>query len=326
LIFINLPVITGKFSPFTENLLLPLNRTIITIGKWLGTVSGGRLVDLTSECMIKLEGNHTDACIAHLLDGSVRHGPNFDWVVAHIGGCFPEIVITRVLSVGLKSHQEMAKVNSVVGILGHLGSTHKPEIKACIYKMLVNSEDPLVIPFLLNLATLSSLMASTMMSVAAEVMNMDMVIKVSDLVPVWMKHDIYDNKEGGLVNLAVNLLIKHGTFGLVKNLLDFSSDNVAPNKDILQGCRQVLDQLLVELHTFVHGPGHSKKEDNSVIKEASLHWISLMDNYLFNGDIYQRKAVSLLLNCIFLQEGRTLTSMAFQVFYDSQIAESLQCR
>jgi hypothetical protein len=34
LIFINLPVITGKFSPFTENLLLPVNeiiyRTIIT--------------------------------------------------------------------------------------------------------------------------------------------------------------------------------------------------------------------------------------------------------------------------------------------------------
>jgi hypothetical protein len=35
LIFINLLVITGKFSPFTENLLLPVNkilyRTIITI-------------------------------------------------------------------------------------------------------------------------------------------------------------------------------------------------------------------------------------------------------------------------------------------------------
>jgi hypothetical protein len=34
LIFQNLPVITGKFSPFTENLLLPVNeilyRTIIT--------------------------------------------------------------------------------------------------------------------------------------------------------------------------------------------------------------------------------------------------------------------------------------------------------
>jgi hypothetical protein len=34
MIFQNLPVITGKFSPFTENLLLPVNeilyRTIIT--------------------------------------------------------------------------------------------------------------------------------------------------------------------------------------------------------------------------------------------------------------------------------------------------------
>ena len=34
--------------------------------------------------------------------------------------------------------------------------------------------------------------------------------------------------------------------------------------------------------------------------------------YLFGKDLYQRKAASLLLNCIFLQEGRTLTALALQ--------------
>ena len=37
-----------------------------------------------------------------------------------------------------------------------------------------------------------------------------------------------------------------------------------------------------------------------------------MDQYLFGKDLYQRKAASLLLNCIFLQEGRTLTALALQ--------------
>jgi hypothetical protein len=44
----------------------------------------------------------TESCIAALLDTSVRHAPHFDWVVAHIGSCFPHTVISRVLSVGLK--------------------------------------------------------------------------------------------------------------------------------------------------------------------------------------------------------------------------------
>ena len=37
-----------------------------------------------------------------------------------------------------------------------------------------------------------------------------------------------------------------------------------------------------------------------------------MDRYLFNGDSYQKKIVSMLLNYLFLQEGRTLTAMALQ--------------
>ncbi len=40
---------------------------------------------------------------------SVRHSPHFDWVVAHIGGCFPDTVINRVLNVGLKEFCQSAE-------------------------------------------------------------------------------------------------------------------------------------------------------------------------------------------------------------------------
>ena len=130
------------------------------------TTSGSKIADIAAECISRLNEEQTDNCISHLLDLSVRHGSNFDWAVAHIGGSFPQIVIMRVLIVGLKSQKEMAKVNSAVGILNHLGATHKSEIKVCVLKLLNESEDPLVIPYLLNLSSLSDLMASLIMSVA----------------------------------------------------------------------------------------------------------------------------------------------------------------
>ena len=65
------------------------------LNTWLGTVSGSKMVDLTAECMTRLNENQTDDCISHLLNLSVKYGSKFDWVVAHIGSCFPVIVITR---------------------------------------------------------------------------------------------------------------------------------------------------------------------------------------------------------------------------------------
>ena len=57
---------------------------------WLSTNSGSKIVDLSVECLSRLDENSTELCISHLLDSSVKFGSKFDWVVAHIGSCFPE--------------------------------------------------------------------------------------------------------------------------------------------------------------------------------------------------------------------------------------------
>ena len=41
-------------------------------------------------------------CIKPLLETSATYTPHFDWVVAHIGSCFPGTIIERVLAVGLR--------------------------------------------------------------------------------------------------------------------------------------------------------------------------------------------------------------------------------
>lgn len=50
-------------------------------------------------------------------DTSVAHSPHFDWVVAHVGSCFPHTVITRVLSCGLKDFSQHGSADQSVKVL-----------------------------------------------------------------------------------------------------------------------------------------------------------------------------------------------------------------
>ena len=112
------------------------------------------------------------------------------------------------------------------------------------------------------------------------------------------------------MKLAVNILLRNGKFVLIKNLLNFSSEDSSLSRDIISGSKSMLDLLLVDLHHLVHTS--SRGNENALLKECSLHWPFLMDHYLFQGDNYQKKITAMLLNCLFLQEGRTLTAMAVQ--------------
>ena len=89
------------------------------------------------------------------------------------------------------------------------------------------------------------------------------------------------------IKLCVNLLLKNGSFQILRHLLDFSNDittnssnSNSTNKDVIFGSRIVLDHLLVELHTFVHTTRQTRKEDNQLIKESSRYWKLLMDQVL----------------------------------------------
>ena len=53
------------------------------------------IVFLDDSCLFFQDDSQTEKCVSALLEASVRHGPHFDWVVAHVGGCFPDTVISR---------------------------------------------------------------------------------------------------------------------------------------------------------------------------------------------------------------------------------------
>ena len=65
---------------------------------WLCCPATRELINITVQCVRR----DTDVCIRPLLETSAAYSPHFDWVVAHIGSCFPGTIIERVLAVGLK--------------------------------------------------------------------------------------------------------------------------------------------------------------------------------------------------------------------------------
>ena len=88
------------------------------LSSWLSCSAARCLLELAAACLSTLltrrefffstsetlscSSTDTEACISSLLDTSVRHSPHFDWVVAHLGSCFPHTVTSRVLSLGLR--------------------------------------------------------------------------------------------------------------------------------------------------------------------------------------------------------------------------------
>ncbi|XP_066574976.1 integrator complex subunit 5 [Amia ocellicauda] len=154
---------------------------------WMGCSATRSLMESYAQCLAALIGSCPDACVDALLDTSVQHSPHFDWVVAHIGSSFPNTIISRVLSCGLKDfcahaqHSEVGqapsagatpplsdkvgrvpKIGSVVGILGHLASRHSDSIRQELLTMFHGSlsgprepQRKAAVPFLLQLAALS---------------------------------------------------------------------------------------------------------------------------------------------------------------------------
>lgn len=111
--------------------------------QWMACRATRTLIEITSQCLQCLIYSDTESCIKSLLDTSLVHSPYFDWVVTHVGSCFPNTVITRVLSCGLKDFCAMGyeqdiknpKLNSVIGILGHLAASHSHEIRNALLQL-----------------------------------------------------------------------------------------------------------------------------------------------------------------------------------------------
>ena len=237
-----------------------------TLPIWLSMEGARTVIDMTTRCIAALKDCpvETERCVSVLLDTSVKYGSNFDWAVAHVGGCFPDTVIARVLSVGLKDYVSVEessghtmdhsgdgltshlskepKMSSVAGILGHLAISHQPNVRRCLNMTVRESfkdEDceegseeeerkMATIPYLLHLASLSDPLRSAFTSEIRALFAAapGVAAKVADLVPDWTA-DRYFPGPDSLAYHCVHLIIAttgHNGRDIIELLFDMSID------------------------------------------------------------------------------------------------------
>ncbi|KDR16305.1 Integrator complex subunit 5, partial [Zootermopsis nevadensis] len=228
-----------------------------TLQLWMSCRATRTLIDITTQCLSCLMHSDTESCINALLDTSVAHSPHFDWVVAHVGSCFPHTVITRA-----------PKLNSVVGILGHLAGSHFVDIRSALLELFQwsleadhheadgeNAERPATVPFLLQLASLSPTLLRALTTDVLHTLTPSMLPKLAALAPGWCD---YCGGSRALEDLIVHLALgcEQGGTQILKLLLDAASpvdDTVTSVPDspasasVKATSREILELLLQEI-------------------------------------------------------------------------------
>lgn len=256
-----------------------------SLQKWLSCKAARTLIEIAVQCLQSLMHTNAESCIKDLLDISEQHSPYFDWVVAHVGSCFPNFVITRVLSCGLKdfcinkyhdqrNRQITSKLNSVVAILSHLAGSHFQHINEALidlFKWSLNENDIIneetkiqklaTVPFLLSLASLSPMLLNALTSDISQILKPDLIPKLALVSSHWMKY--FNNSATDLINVTVGLVLKcnRGAFQIINILLETilnssNSDNYnSVSRNLKNICQEILELILDEIEFKIRTDG-----------------------------------------------------------------------
>ncbi|XP_070157213.1 integrator complex subunit 5 [Polyergus mexicanus] len=328
----------GKVSSdYSKRRNLPVDAGINDfLQQWMSCRATRTLIDITAQCLQCLMHSDTESCIKALLDTSVLHSPYFDWVVAHVGSCFPNTVITRVLSCGLKDFCSMGyehnvknpKLNSVVGILGHLAGSHFQDIRKALLDLFewsldedanfdedIKSQKLATVPFLLNLASLSQTLLKAMTSNVLQTLRPDVIPRLALFAADWCKY--FDNQPAALIDLTVHLALgcEQGASQIINILLDTSLNtsnvgyhSVNATQGVTNICRELLELILQEIDLLLrtHGPQSANIALLSSIKQE----ISLIVPMLLNPNPLRVQTAVRLLCFLRSQSPNIVVSMA----------------
>lgn len=260
---------------------------------WMTCKATRTIMDLATTCIAVMSSSCPDPCVDALLNTSVQHSPHFDWVVAHIGSCFPTTIITRVLSCGLKDfcssqtssegqlvapETKVPKVASVVGILGHLTSQHSQDIRKALLDLFQESlagkkdHDVFTVPFLLQLATMSPMLLKIITTDFVQALTPEVLNRISDQ---FRDSSVLRRDREGLLTLIIHLICRSGSgaFNLLLFLLDTAcgeggqgqgqgstkveEGSTKVNKLVQDTCALILDLLLLDLQRSAYSQSGS---------------------------------------------------------------------
>jgi len=310
---------------------------------WMNCNVGRVLLDLSAECLTKLMDakvdtkmmsdagpgvmSDTESCIAALLETSVKHTPHFDWVLAHIGSCFPQTVPHRVLTVGLKdfissckdsgpnvSHESILsktpRLSSVVNILSHLSSTHISDVQKALHQVLVSSlkgsqsaVNIATLPFLLSLASVSSDVRRALTSDLADILP-PVLGNLRDLYSHWSSG--YFSGNNSLLTAVTQLLLVSDSGG-PQLLLLLLEAGAGTDKVISQAAKTLFNTILSELFTQIHSLPKNRTEDIALF--SGIHSVlGQFKKKLLSEDSFSRDSTAVFLYLYSLHKGRSVSA------------------
>ncbi|XP_050813177.1 integrator complex subunit 5 [Gopherus flavomarginatus] len=256
---------------------------------WMSCKATRTLMDIYTQCLSSMINTCPDACVDALLDTSVQHSPHFDWVVAHIGSSFPNTIISRVLSCGLKdfcvhgaapvdllfptaADKRVPKIASVVGILGHLASRHSDSIKQELLRMFHESLGPVrdqqqkaTVPFLLQLAVMSPMLLGTISSELVDSLRPSVLSQLHQHFAALPREDLEN-----MVSIVVHLICQTsaGAYRILQFLVNtampasvITTPGLAVHDSVREACDRIIQLLLLNLQKLVYNRGSASLGD-----------------------------------------------------------------
>ena len=286
---------------------------------WLACPATRMLIDLTTQSLEDLSQSETGACINALLETSVEHSPHFDWVVAHIGGCFPHTVVTRILACGLQdfilygteSGNVSPKLHSVVGILAHLSFSHATNIQKAVLDLFLTScvdmteQHTAVVPYLVQLSSLSQDLLDIIVEQGVKAINPETIPCFTQQAAIWTTK--YFSGREALVNLVVQQVVRcrQGGLAIVNVLLQYGASHLpAFPRDVAS---EFLEILLNEAAQVVQNSGRIMPTDVSFLQNLQPH-VSNLCQLLLTHDTWQQGAVLRLLTLMALLQGPAVSN------------------
>ncbi|XP_071821921.1 integrator complex subunit 5-like isoform X2 [Apostichopus japonicus] len=270
---------------------------------WMSCKGMRTLMELSSLCISVMIDSCPDTCVNAIIDTSVKHSPHFDWVVAHIGSCFPTTIINRVLSLGLRdfcssqsgghlvaTEIKVPKMVSVVSILGHLAAQHSLDIKNALLKLFkeslggVSEQQVYTVPFLLQLLTMSPVLLKTITDDFIFALTPEVLGRLAEQ---FQKSVILQRDKDTLLMLVIHLVSKSGkgAYRLINFMLDMAGGGHM-QEEVQQACSLILDLLILELQRFIYSKTGSLVNKGSpssevpFLSELQNHTNALCDDFL----------------------------------------------
>jgi len=314
---------------------------------WLGCSAARVLLDLAADCLAKLMDSKvdtkmentvdymmsdTESCVAALLETSVKHTPHFDWVVAHIGSCFPHTVTHRVLSVGLKDFitaskegegevtlTKVPRLLSVVNILSHLATTHQTDLQTAVHTLVsssLTSTSPspthiATVPFLLSLSSLSPGVRRALTSDLAPLLT-PLLDRIPVLYPSWTS--LYFPSPNALLSNVTQLLLSTDREG--PHLLLLLLQAGVGQGVVGSSARTIMNSLLADIFTQVHNMPKHRTEEVAIFSGMSVHMATIQEMLLVE-DSFQLAASTQLLSLYCTHKGRSVSAQLLKFLLGS---------